>query len=483
MHRYDNLVVGSQFTTAVARRLGLASLVLVASLASARADSLDDCNQARNTDIRLRACSEVISGARYRADDKARAYRNRGNLRADAGAGTQAVADFSEAIRLNPNEVSGYAGRARARLAVQDLDCAIADYGDALRLGPGTAAFHVGRGHAHFVRGDTTAAIADFTEAIRLNPNSPSTYNRRGLAFRRSGNLERALDDYTAAITLNPVYALAYNNRGYIYEAQGRKDDAVIDFQAALLLDPSLTGARDGLVRLGVPPAFLEETQKRVEDGKALVEQNCSACHAVGVTGASPNASAPRFCDLHARHPSLALREPLSRGIAAPHDLMPKFALSGPRIDTIVAYINSLSAAKAAPPRTKRWAADRRSGRRRRCPKGVGVRAQDLCRLPPRAAQRRPIAEPARTDLQHGCQHARHVRDGPDRVVAHGASHHAEPGHQSKRYGQPHRLHPEPARPQIVLQAPRRAPPDRGDGFTLVANSTILADAHPVLLT
>ena len=62
-------------------------------------------------------------------------------------------------------------------------------------------------------------------------------------------------------------------------------------------------------------------------DGKALVETNCSPCHAVGATGTSPDQKAPRFRDLHARHPSLALREPLSRGIATPHDEMPKFAV------------------------------------------------------------------------------------------------------------------------------------------------------------
>ena len=237
--------------------------------------------------------------------------------------------------------------------ALRDADGAIADYGQALLLAPATASLHVGRGHAHFVRGDTTAAIADFTEAIRLNPQSASTFNRRGLAFRRSGDLARAIEDYTAAITINPIYALAYNNRGYVYEAQGRKDDAIADFQAALLLDPSLIGARDGLRRLGVAEAQFAEAERRVQLGKSLVEKNCSPCHAVGASGDSPNKKAPEFRNLHARHPSLALREPLSRGIAAPHDEMPKFALSGPEIDTIVAYINSLSAIKAGPPRTK----------------------------------------------------------------------------------------------------------------------------------
>jgi len=43
------------------------------------------------------------------------------------------------------------------------------------------------------------------------------------------------------------------------------------------------------------------------------------------------------------RHPILALREPLSRGIARPHDEMPKFELSDTEVDTIIAYINSLA--------------------------------------------------------------------------------------------------------------------------------------------
>jgi tetratricopeptide (TPR) repeat protein len=324
------------------RRIGLACLVLAAAANGAVADMLADCSQGRNSDIRLRACSEVIASPAYGAADKALAYRNRGNARADAGANTQAVTDLDQAIRLRPDNAFGYAGRARARLAMRNTTGAIEDYNEALRLTPETASLYVGRGHARFVKGDLSAAIGDFTEAIRLNPNSPSAFNRRGLAYRRSGDLARAIDDYTAAITLNPVYALAYNNRGYVYEAQGRKDDAIADLQAALLLDPSLIGARDGLARLGIPKALLAETEMRVQEGKALVEQNCSGCHAVGARGSSPNKKAPEFRNIHERHASLALREPLSRGIAAPHDEMPKFALSGPQIDTIVAYINTL---------------------------------------------------------------------------------------------------------------------------------------------
>ena len=333
------------------RRIAVACLTIVVAK-GAVADTLVDCSHG-NSELRLRACSEVIAGPAYGPDDKALAYRNRGNVRADAGTAEQAVADFGEAIKLRPSDASTYAGRGRARMTLGDLSGATADYTEALRLAPETASFHVGRGHARFVQGDLAAAIADFTEAIRLNPKSASTLNRRGLAYRRWGDLDRAIDDYTQAININPIYALAYNNRGYVYEALGRKQDAIADFQAALLLDPSLIGARDGLVRFGIPPTWLAQTEKRIQAGKALVERNCNGCHAVGPRGTSPNKNAPEFRNLHARHPNLALREPLSRGIAAPHDQMPKFGLSGPEIDTIVAYINSLESTKGRAPRPR----------------------------------------------------------------------------------------------------------------------------------
>ncbi|KAB2915070.1 MAG: tetratricopeptide repeat protein [Hyphomicrobiaceae bacterium] len=324
-------------------RIASAFVAACLGVGSALADAPADCAQSRNLEMRIRACGQIIKGAGFSTDEKAMAFKNRGSARVDAGAAQDAIADFTEALRLKPEVASTHAGRAQARLTLGDADGAIKDYTDALRIMPASAAFHIGRGHAHLVKDNAALAIADFTEAIRLNPNSASAFNRRGLAYRKAGDLARAIDDYTAAINLNPIYALAYNNRGYVYESQGRKDAAIADFRAALLFDPSLVGAKDGLRRLGVPSALATESEQLAREGKALVEINCSRCHAVGSRGASPNAKAPEFRNLHERHALLSLREPLSRGIAAPHDEMPKFPLSVAEIDKIVAYINSLT--------------------------------------------------------------------------------------------------------------------------------------------
>lgn len=322
-------------------------LVLLALGAEAAfADPVADCAKSRNTPARVAACTEVIKGAAYSAGQKGPAFRNRGLARAAAGAIDQAIADFNEAIRIDGSDAPALAARGLARLGKGEVDPAIADLAAAAQLQPGNWSYLAGRGYARLVKGEADHAIADLTEAIRLNPRGASTFNNRGLAWRKKGAIEKAIEDFSAAIALNPAYAVAYNNRGYAYEAKGLKGEAVTDFRRALDIDPTLVGAASGLKRLKALGPRAEASDRLVADGKGLVEAHCSRCHAVGTAGDSPNPKAPAFRLLHKRHPVLALREPLSRGIAAPHDEMPQFVLPDPDVDKIIAYINSLSRAK-----------------------------------------------------------------------------------------------------------------------------------------
>ncbi len=113
-----------------------------------------------------------------------------------------------------------------------------------------------------------------------------------------------------------------------MFEAKGDKKAAAADFRRALSLDPSLVGAKNGLKRLGEPQTVSVESDKLIAQGRALAEKNCAWCHAIGKTGDSPNPRAPPWRDIYKRHPILALRDPLTRGIARPHDEMPKFELT-----------------------------------------------------------------------------------------------------------------------------------------------------------
>jgi tetratricopeptide (TPR) repeat protein len=307
----------------------------------ALADALERCLARGDAALRMQACSEVIAG-NYGVSDKARAHRLRAEARLAAGATADAIADYEAALKLGGDDAVVFAGRGQARIARGDTSGAIADLSEAIRLSPRTAFYRNARGHAHLVAGATDKALEDFSDAIRLDPGSASAYNNRGLARVKAGNVDAAIADYTQAIALNPLYALAYNNRGYAYEAKGMQAEAVADFNRALEIDRSLIGARQGLKRLQAESPQSENTDRLIAEGRELTEKNCGWCHATGRTGASPNAKAPPFRSIAARHPILALREPLSRGIAAPHDEMPRFSLPAAVIDRIIAYIDSL---------------------------------------------------------------------------------------------------------------------------------------------
>jgi tetratricopeptide (TPR) repeat protein len=310
------------------------------------ADSMDECRRALSGEARVAACTAVIKGAQFDVEQKASALRIRADARSMAGALADAATDYSEALKLRPQFTAALAGRGRVRVMQNDFAGALDDYSAAIDLAPRSSHLFMERGHAHLARGDADAAISDMTEAIRLNPSAESAFNNRGLAHRRKGDLEKAHSDYTAALTLNPIYPQAYANRGYLEEMRGRKTEAIADLRSALLLDPSIVGAKEALRRLGVLDSLTVESDRRIAQGKSLVDLNCSRCHAVGNAGNSPNPKAPEFHGLHLRHPLRALREPLRRGIAAPHDEMPRFQLSNADIDSIVAYINSLSAGR-----------------------------------------------------------------------------------------------------------------------------------------
>jgi tetratricopeptide (TPR) repeat protein len=102
---------------------------------------------------------------------------------------------------------------------------AIADYTEAIRLNPNSSFAYNNRGLIRRNSGDLQGAITDYTEAILLDPRYYNPYNNRGLARYILKDLRGALTDLDAAIRINPVYANAYLSRGAIRtslaEAQG----------------------------------------------------------------------------------------------------------------------------------------------------------------------------------------------------------------------------------------------------------------------
>ena len=112
---------------------------------------------------------------------------------------TEAVADYTEAIKMQPDLAAAYSDRASAYIEIKEYD----------------------------------KAIEDANQAIKLKPDLPWAYAARASAYRNKGDLDHALADYEQLIKLQPEYAKGYFRRGEILEQRGDKQAAKADYQKA----------------------------------------------------------------------------------------------------------------------------------------------------------------------------------------------------------------------------------------------------------
>ncbi|PMB44794.1 hypothetical protein CEN39_27830, partial [Fischerella thermalis CCMEE 5201] len=90
--------------------------------------------------------------------------------------------------------------RAYNKYRQKDYKGAIADYTEAIRLNPKYDEAYNDRGIARSELGDKQGAIADFNTAIKINPNYANAYNNRGNARSDLGDKQGAIADYNTAI-------------------------------------------------------------------------------------------------------------------------------------------------------------------------------------------------------------------------------------------------------------------------------------------
>ena len=109
----------------------------------------------------------------------------------------KAIADFSEVIRLTPQEPDAYRDRGVARMSSQDFDGAIADFNEAIRLDPKDSSTFVSRAAAWLSKKQDDKAMADFDEAIRLDPKNADAYLLRASVRGQKGEFDQAIADFT----------------------------------------------------------------------------------------------------------------------------------------------------------------------------------------------------------------------------------------------------------------------------------------------
>jgi tetratricopeptide (TPR) repeat protein len=177
------------------------------------------------------------------------AYNNRGKYYFDAGRYAEALADYEQALALDPKPARTYFSKGSALGRLGRLDEALASMDQALELDPTLVEARSNRGGIRLMNGDLQGAISDLDEAIRRNPGFRSSYVNRGSAYATAGDLERAVVDYRHAIELDPHHPKVHELWGAMGDALvdlKRPKEAVAACNQAILLHPQPDSVRGG---------------------------------------------------------------------------------------------------------------------------------------------------------------------------------------------------------------------------------------------
>jgi len=170
---------------------------------------LDQCSgkDKPSADQIISACTALIESGRGNAHGVSQAAYNRGNAYATIGDYDRAIADYDQAIRLNPTMAAAFDNRGRLYSEKNQFERAIADYDEAIRLNPNAANALHNRCWARIALGNARAALADCNESLRLEPQNGGTLSTRGFVFLRAGAFDKAIVDYDAALHGDPQMA------------------------------------------------------------------------------------------------------------------------------------------------------------------------------------------------------------------------------------------------------------------------------------
>ena len=158
-----------------------------------------------------------------------------------------AIAEFTQAIKIDPAYALGYAALGdayqagfRQYLRENDwVDKALRNCDKSLSLNPELVEGHICLGNVYNATGKYDKAVQEFQRAEQSEPSNENALRGLADAYTNVGNFAGAEAAYKQAVALRPNYWRVYSWLGNFYFEQNRYDDAVQAFVKATQLAPN----------------------------------------------------------------------------------------------------------------------------------------------------------------------------------------------------------------------------------------------------
>lgn len=160
-----------------------------------------------------------------------------------------AITLFSRLIQRSGAQASDYNNRGLLLFQVGQPERALADYNQALQLDPKLTQVYNNRANCYAAIGCLAEALADYETAIDLNPTNLHAWLNQGITYRDLEMYEQAIENFDLALQFSQLLNLTsdtpthiqghlYAERGRTYHLAGDWNCAVADYQRALAALP-----------------------------------------------------------------------------------------------------------------------------------------------------------------------------------------------------------------------------------------------------
>ena len=154
-------------------------------------------------------------------------YGNKGLDLADLRRYSEAVNEFNNAIKLEPENPYYHYSKARALNALKKYKEAESEFRESIGLEPGNSEFHFGRAEALNELKLYEEAIKEYSISIQLEPNYMEAYYNMGLILSKLGRYKDAIKEFDEAIRLKPDNPGSYYNKAVALKHLGHYNDAL----------------------------------------------------------------------------------------------------------------------------------------------------------------------------------------------------------------------------------------------------------------
>jgi tetratricopeptide (TPR) repeat protein len=187
----------------------------------------------------------------------AEAYYQRGLMLFDLGDRQGAIADYNEAIKLNPEAIDVYIARSITNLAISDINSAQTDIAQALAINSQSAIAHQLLGLTYKLQNQVEKAIAAYKQAAHLF-----------LELRDEANCRRCIESYQPLEALLPPSTADVLSKVQQKIGQSDYTGALIDLNWMLQIEPQnvkafcLRGLT--LAKLGDPESAMRDLNQAI---------------------------------------------------------------------------------------------------------------------------------------------------------------------------------------------------------------------------